>query len=309
MTNAPATPNKTIAKGIAALPLKILMLLVKHPFLVVVMALLLMWGTISGLALFNTAISERFNSAVAYFGLATVASEASDIWRRNYNAEVDKNRRSAESLAMKEAEMERSRARIDETNRNNTKLELDVKEKNRQLKSKNAKIDQLNSAIKKKNAVLRRSAKELRHGADVLKVTSKELRSTAHSLGDITSKLSRFGHAGKQIESGVAKRFTKVAIFDAAGEFLGWIPIIGDAASLGLAATGIYEMCQMFKEIEQATTDLGVPYQVYTDTFCEKPVEKSADIISETTKSAKDTLGDRMNYTKIYWTNKYNEHF
>ena len=106
----------------------------RRPILCVFIALLLIWGTISGLALFNPAIAERFNNAVTYFGMATVTSAASDMLRKNYNAEVTKNRKVGESSVIKDTELEKSRTRIDEINKKNSKLELDVKERNSLLK-------------------------------------------------------------------------------------------------------------------------------------------------------------------------------
>lgn len=120
--------------------------------------------------------------------------------------------------------------------------------------------------------------------------TKSKLNTANIELDDFKQRKIKFANAGKKIEKRAVRRFTKVAVYDIAGEFIGWVPVAGDAASIALAAGGIYEMCQMFKEIEAATTELGVPYQVYTDTFCEKPVKKTKELIAEKTGAFKDKI-------------------
>ncbi len=118
-----------------------------------------------------------------------------------------------------------------------------------------------------------------------LRATKSKLETAKVELDGFKTRKAKFAKAGKQIEKRALRRFTKVAVYGIAREFLGWVPIAGDAASLALTAGGVYEMCQMFKEIEQATAELGVRYKVYTDTFCEKPAEKSAEVLSSFTKT------------------------
>ena len=49
-------------------------------------------------------------------------------------------------------------------------------------------------------------------------------------------------------------------------------------------------MCQMFKEIEVATVELGVPYMIYTDTFCDKPAEITREFIADHAGQLKDSV-------------------
>lgn len=288
MTATAYTTNTSIVTSILKAPLQAVLFIIRHPILFVFIVFLLIWGSISTLAHFNPAIAERFNNAATYFGLATITSTASDVASKAIDAAESKAKRSASRLATIESELASAE-------RKSANLEMETR-------GHKAKIAQ-------QTAIIDKQAGEIAGQRKLLATSGKELRLAQHELNDVHSRLSKFKQAGKQVESRLTRRFTKVALYDTGGEVLGWIPVLGDAASLGLAAGGIYEMCQMFKEIEQATSDLGVRYQVYTDTFCEKPAEKSAEIISETTKKAKDAIGDRINYTKIYWTNKYNEHF
>ena len=60
------------------LPIRGLLFLFKHPALTILFALLIAFSSFSYLAHFNPAIAERFNNSVKYFGLATLASAASD---------------------------------------------------------------------------------------------------------------------------------------------------------------------------------------------------------------------------------------
>lgn len=296
--------DSTLIVRILKAPFKALWFLIRHPFLCVLIVLLSAASTISTLAHFNPAIAAHFSNAVSYFGLATLTSEASDNWRRVYNAEVRKNQTLARRLTSTEQELVKSKAETDRVKNRNIYLERDVTEKEKSLSKNSKKIAELNASIDKKNAALGKSEKALRGGAKVLRATNKELRATKSSLNSINSRLTRFRRSGRNIESKVPQRFTKVALSDGAGSVIGWVPIVGDAVSISLAAAGIYEMCQMFKEIEEATSELGVPYQIYTNTFCDAPVKKSAEIISEATDSAMDTINKRLYYTKIYWQNK-----
>jgi|GEM_PF-6407137 len=143
------------------------------------------------------------------------------------------------------------------------------------------KIADIEVDLERKKATIARKNKALLKASDDLYRSTDEIRKRGAELDLNKRKLKKFGASGKAIEKKATRRFTKVALYDAAGEFLGWIPVLGDAASIGMTAGGIYEMCQMFKEIEVATTELGVRYQVYTDTFCEKPIDKTKEVIAE----------------------------
>jgi len=227
----------------------------------IIMALLIAFSSVSFLAHFNSAIAERFNSAMGYFLGATLLSEASDALRR-VRVDADKSK-------MKIAE-----------------LELDIEKKK--------------ATIARKNAALLKASDELKKSEVIIRKRGTVIREKVAVIDQHKRKLATFEASGKNLEKKATKRFTKVALYDAAGEFLGWIPVLGDAASIGMTAGGIYEMCQMFKEIEQATTDLGVPYQVYTDTFCEKPVEKTKEIIAEKTGAFKDGVYATTTVIKNY---------
>ncbi|GAB5452534.1 MAG: hypothetical protein Hals2KO_28620 [Halioglobus sp.] len=108
-----------------------------------------------------------------------------------------------------------------------------------------------------------------------------EIKSKSRIMADSNHRMSRFRERGAKFRISSKSRFKKIAISDTAGEILGWLPVIGDIASMGLAAGGIYEMCQMFKEIEAATEELGATYQVYTDTFCEQSIDKNTTLVAE----------------------------
>jgi len=138
--------------------------------------------------------------------------------------------------------------------------------------------------------VLRKASMEIGHKDAEIESKSRLLKQSNAEIDEFKSRRTKFAATGKEIEEKALKRFSKVALFDTSGEFLGWIPIIGDAASIGLTAGGIYQMCQMFKEIEAATIELGVPYRIYTDTFCEKPVGKTKEVIVEKTGEVKGKI-------------------
>ena len=160
----------------------------------------------------------------------------------------------------------------------------------RKLGSVSTDLIETKSKLKTANLELRLTERKLESVSTDLIETKSKLKTANLEIADFKNRKAKFASAGKRIEKQAIKRFRKVALYDVAGEFLGWIPIAGDAVSLGLTAGGIYEMCQMFKEIEQATAELGVPYQVYTDTFCEKPVEKTKEIIAEKTGDVKGKI-------------------
>lgn len=231
------------------------------------MALLIGLSSFSFLAHFNPDIAARFNNAMGYFGAAILSSEAADIIRIK-----------TEKIAH---------------------LEEDIKLKKSTIKRKNIALREAAKVLENSSLVLRirkhallRSSEALYESSRALKKGGTELAAKTALLNDHESRLSKFRERGNVLGNRTKKRFAKVAIYDAAGEFVGWLPVLGDAASIGMTAQGFYEMCQMFKEIEQATTELGVQYQVYTDTFCEKPVEKSAEVISDITKRVQTRAGE-----------------
>jgi hypothetical protein len=50
---------------------------------------------------------------------------------------------------------------------------------------------------------------------------------------------------------------------------------------------------------------LGVPYQVYTNTFCEKPAENSAEVIFDVTERAKNKAGEYVSTIAYQLTNAF----
>ncbi|MDC1288137.1 hypothetical protein N8198_09650, partial [Gammaproteobacteria bacterium] len=130
------------------------------------------------------------------------------------------------------------------------------------------------------------------------------IRKTQADLKGTEAKLARFARTGEKLRTRTSQRFTKMVVLDASGEILGWVPLVGDVASLGLVAGGIYEMCRLFEEIEKATVELGAPFIIYTDTFCDKPVGKTAELARDTGQDVSRYLSERLFYTKEYWRYK-----
>lgn len=260
-TQAKATPS--VAIRILKLPFQGLWFLIKHPVVAIVMVLLIAVSSISLLAHFNSEIAARFNSAAGFFGTAILSSEAADIIRNQ-----------KKRIAHLEEDIKLKKATIKQKSDALKNAADALEESSASLRSRKA-------TISAKNKALNNAAQALNDSSVALKTGSNELKMKTNLLKSHQERLARFRTRGEALSVNTKNRFTKVAIYDAAGEFTGWIPIIGDAASIGLAAGGIYQMCQMFKEIEEATDELGVRYQVYSDTFCEKPVQKTKEIIAE----------------------------
>jgi hypothetical protein len=248
-------PNKPLMVSFLKLPLKAIWFLIKHPIVAIVISLLIFTSSISFLAHYNEGIAHRFNNAMGLFMGATLTSEASEALR-------SANRRMATSVA-------------------------DINSRDAKIAEQDQLIKRQRGAMARKNKALLDSARVLNENADTLRSAGTLLDKQKTTILDHNNKLKIFRQRGAALEQKATKRFTKVAIYDAAGEFMGWFPIVGDVASVGLAAAGVYEMCQMFKEVESATEELGVKYQVYTDTFCEKPVEKTGEVIAEKTGQIK----------------------
>ena len=243
------TENASFAVRIIKAPVRAAWFLIRNPLIALVIVALILFSSISFLALYNEAIANRFNDSMGFFFGATLASSASD--------------------ALKARELKYKKASLALENRN-----AEISQKNRLIKKQS-------NAIAKKNQVLRATSIELKKSATALRGAGVTISQQGGLIRAHKSKISNFRRTGKAIERTASKRFSKVAIYDAAGELMGWLPVVGDAASIGLAAAGVYEMCQMFREIESATDQLGVKYQVYTDTFCEKPAEKTAEVVAE----------------------------
>ena len=86
-------------------------------------------------------------------------------------------------------------------------------------------------------------------------------------------------------------RLTKAVIKTTAGEIVAWIPAVGDAASVYFAIDGTIAMCNMFKELEGTAVEYGLPFYIYTDTFCEKPVEKTKEVVTSTVNDITTSVG------------------
>jgi len=310
MEVASSKPTASLAIRAMKLPFQGLWFLVKHPIVAIIMLLLFVFSSFSFLAHFSPAIAERFNNATGYFIGATLASQGSDALRSR--------------IAALDADVKTKKTTIARKNKALTKSATALGEAADAIKARDVAITGKNEALRKSAAALRGGADSIRARNATITSKNKALRNAAKALagaraalaqrGDIirkqksqldghNSRLNAFQKRGIELETIAGKRFGKVAIYNTAGEFLGWVPIVGDAASLGFAAAGIYEMCQMFNEIEKATTELGVPYQVYTDTFCEKPVEKTKEIIAEQTGAVKGKIIATTTVFKDYATN------
>ncbi len=248
------------------LPLRAGLCVLRHPLLSALIAGLLAWSTITTLALFNPAIGERFNRAAASFGLATSAYLAS-------------------SLASDA---------IDSSSRRLARVEADLALQRKQSQQLQQRLARQKQSITQLSGALERQAAELKTTGEKLRVASGELDSHQR-------KLASFKAEGKRLERRASQRLTKVVLADASGEVLGWVPVVGDIASMGLAAKGVYEMCQMFREIENATDRLGARYQIYTDTFCASPVEKTIDVASDTGKRLVDGVSAQISSGGEYW--------
>jgi hypothetical protein len=255
-------PGASFVSRLVKLPLQVLWFLIKHPILTMFIALLITFSTVSFLAHFNPAIADRFNNAAGSFMGATLLHEASDLLRKTKS-----------DLGRVNADLEGTKGKLKTAAGNLEGTRGRLKTTQADLKAANAKIVYKDLKIRGKSRLLK----------------EKDL-----SLGEVNGRLNKFRVTGKHIEKSISGRFRKIVITDAAGEVIGFIPFLGDAASLGLAANGIYEMCQMLKEIEEATDDLGAKLNVYTNTFCEKPAEKSAEILEEATKDVKNSFNRKV---------------
>ena len=86
-------------------------------------------------------------------------------------------------------------------------------------------------------------------------------------------------------------RLTKAVIKTTAGEIVAWITAVGDAASVYFAIDGTIAMCDMFQELEATAVEYGLPFYIYTDTFCEKPVEKTKEVVTSTVNDITTSVG------------------
>ena len=283
MTTAAAVPESSLPFKILKLPFKTLWFIIRHPFLCLFVALFIAVGTVSTLAHFHPQIAQHFNNTVAYFGAATIASELGDTFRttqsdlkfisqrlQSKEAELVVLRKKSTTHPELLEELEKSKARNAELTRENSKVRSDVQRADKRIVSLSSEKQKM----------------------------SLRLGSTERQLAETHGRLQRFGKAGKHIEAQIPRRFTKVALYDGAGELLGIIPILGDAASIGMTVGGLYEMCQMFKEIELATTELHVPYNIYTGTFCQDPAGKSKEAMVEVTVTARESFKQKYEQFK-----------
>lgn len=268
----PSTPAPSLVGRLIKLQLKSFWFFLTHPVLTLLLVSLLAFSSFSFFAHFNPAIADRFTNAAAYFGAATLASEASDVVRRQ-----------KKKLSTVEADNRKLKSRIAKSN-------IAFLETAGTASSKEAKLKRSKLTITRQRAALIDATYSLRKASSSLYRSADHVKKLESSIKAQNTRINKFRERGKQLEAGTKKRFTKVALLDSGGEIIGWIPILGDAASIGFAAGGIYEMCQMFKEIELATRELGVPYMVYTDTFCEKPAEKTAELVAEKSDQLKGSL-------------------
>lgn len=231
--------------------------LIRHPLIFLLGFAFMAMSTFSFLAHFNPGIAERFGNASRYFIGATLFSEASDAVRV-----------AQKKLKVADAHTER---RITEATADMSKQ---IREKDAEISRKNERISKQSKLIEKNKATLRKSIDASQEARRVMRLQNTVIKS--HE-----ANLDRFRTRSVVSNKTVKNRFKKMAIMDSAGGFLGVVPVVGDVASLGLAGMGIYEMCEMFREIEEATAELGATYKVYTDTFCEKASDATVVVVAE----------------------------
>ncbi|EED34853.1 hypothetical protein NOR51B_793 [Luminiphilus syltensis NOR5-1B] len=141
-----------------------------------------------------------------------------------------------------------------------------------------------------------------------LQQVTAELDSTKAKLKQKETGITGFKTKAQAITRQHNVRMTKVAIKTAAGEVMAWVPVVGDVASMGFAVAGTVEMCRMFKELEVAATEFGMPITLYSGTFCEAPAEFTVSLLATQyniiTDSLTRSLNDQAKVRERYWSNK-----
>lgn len=157
--------------------------------------------------------------------------------------------------------------------------------------------------------------------ASQLDVATSELDSGKKQIDSLQQEVKTKQQRITQIDAfqkkanGIVKkhnvRLTKAVIKTATGEVIAWVPVVGDIASMYFAVDGTIEMCNMFRELETTALEYGLPFYMYSGTFCDDPIGKSKAIVLETSQDITDSVTDSLRQQSVsrtdYWSKTFED--